>query len=284
MTSSTRSNSIVEVFEQAASSYDRTGVSYFEPFGTALVGCAGIRPGERVLDIGCGRGAVLFPAAAATGPTGHVTGIDLAPTMVKLTADDAARAGLTQVEVRVGDAQQPSFPLHSFDVVLAGMVVFLLPEPERALRAYARLLRPTGRLVMSTPGAYDPAFVAAMDALAAHLPVEQPPPAPTAGPFDDEQTITATMAAAGLDVVAISEHRVESRFHDVNHWMRWMWSHGGRALLQHLPADRLDAATDDAAQVLESVRAPEGDLTLTTVGRVTVAVPQPGGPAPAAAR
>lgn len=71
MTSSTRSNSIVEVFEQAASSYDRTGVSYFEPFGTALVGCAGIRPGERVLDIGCGRGAVLFPAAAATGPTGH---------------------------------------------------------------------------------------------------------------------------------------------------------------------------------------------------------------------
>lgn len=284
MTSSTRSNSIVEVFEQAASSYDRTGTSYFEPFGTALVGCAGIRPGERVLDIGCGRGAVLFPAAAATGPTGHVTGIDLAPTMVKLTADDAARAGLTQVEVRVGDAQQPSFPLHSFDVVLAGMVVFLLPEPEQALRAYARLLRPTGRLVMSTPGAYDPAFVAAMDALAAHLPVEQPPPAPTAGPFDDEQTTTATMAAAGLDVVAISEHRVESRFHDVNHWMRWMWSHGGRALLQHLPADRLDAATDDAAQVLESVRAPEGDLTLTTVGRVTVAVPQPGGPAPAAAR
>ncbi|WP_019872335.1 class I SAM-dependent methyltransferase [Salinispora oceanensis] len=284
MTSSTHSNSIVEVFEQAAASYDRTGVSYFEPFGAALVGCAGILPGERVLDVGCGRGAVLLPAAAATGPTGHVTGIDLAPTMVKLTAEDAARAGLTQVEVRVGDAQQPSLPPHSFDVVLAGMVVFLLPEPEQALRAYGRLLRPTGRLVVSTPGAYDPAFVAAMEALGAHLPpAEQPPPAPTAGPFDDEQTITATMAAAGLDVTAISEHRVESRFQDVDHWMRWMWSHGGRALLQHLPADRLDAATTDAARVLESVRAPGGDLMLTTVGRITIAVPRPGGPAPAAA-
>lgn len=45
MTSSTPSNSIVEVFEQAAASYDRTGVSYFEPLGAALVGCAGILPG-----------------------------------------------------------------------------------------------------------------------------------------------------------------------------------------------------------------------------------------------
>lgn len=284
MTSSARTDSIVDVFEQAASSYDRTEVSYFKPFGTALVSCAGIRPGDHVLDVGCGRGAVLLPAAEATGPTGHVTGIDLAPTMVTLTADDVARAGLTQVEVRLGDAQQPSFAPHSFDVVLAGMVVFLLSAPEQALRAYARLLRPTGRLAVSTPGAYDPAFVAATDALAAHLPAELPRPAPTVGPFNDEQTITATMTAAGLDIAAISEHRVESRFHDVNHWMRWMWSHGGRELLQHLPADRLDAATADAARALESARTPEGDLSLTTAGRITVAVPRLRGPASVAAR
>lgn len=240
MTSSARTDSIVDVFEQAASSYDRTEVSYFKPFGTALVSCAGIRPGDHVLDVGCGRGAVLLPAAEATGPTGHVTGIDLAPTMVTLTADDVARAGLTQVEVRLGDAQQPSFAPHS--------------------------------------------FVAATDALAAHLPAELPRPAPTVGPFNDEQTITATMTAAGLDIAAISEHRVESRFHDVNHWMRWMWSHGGRELLQHLPADRLDAATADAARALESARTPEGDLSLTTAGRITVAVPRLRGPASVAAR
>lgn len=283
-TSSARTDSVVDVFEQAASTYDRTGVSYFEPFGTALVRGAGIRPGDDVLDVGCGRGAVLFPAAEATGPTGHVTGIDLAPTMVALTADDAVRAGLTQVEVRVGDAQQPSFPPRSFDVVLAGMIVFLLPAPEQALRAYARLLRPTGRLAVSTPGTFDPAFVAAMDALAAHLPAEQPRPAAAVGPFDDERTITETMTAAGLDVVAISEHRVESRFHDVDHWMQWMWSHGARALLQHLPADRLDAATADAARALGSARAPDGGLSLTTAGRLTIAVPRPRDPTPVAAR
>ncbi len=127
MSSGGRSNGTVEVFEQAATSYDRTGVSFFGPFGAELVRRAGIRPGERVLDVGCGRGAVLFPAAQATGPTGQVTGIDLAPAMVALTAEEVTRAGLTHVDVRVGDAQQPDFPEGSFDAVLAGLVVFLLP-------------------------------------------------------------------------------------------------------------------------------------------------------------
>ncbi|RKN47556.1 class I SAM-dependent methyltransferase [Micromonospora endolithica] len=280
MTSSERSNGTVDVFEQAATSYDRTGVSFFGPFGAELVRRAGIRPGARVLDVGCGRGAVLFPAAEATGPTGRVTGTDLAPAMVALTAEDATRAGLTHVDIRMGDAQQPDFPAGSFDVVLAGLVVFLLPEPEQALRAYARLLRPAGRVAISTFGAMDPAFVAAMDALARHLPADQPRPAPTDDPFADDQTVTATMAAAGLTVTAISQHRVESRFRDVDHWMEWMWSHGARALLRHIPAELLDAATTDAARALAPARLPGGGLALITTIRVTVAVPSPAAACP----
>ncbi|TDC85620.1 methyltransferase domain-containing protein [Micromonospora sp. KC606] len=278
MTSSVQPNSAAEVFEQAAAHYDRTGVSFFGPFGAELVRRAGIRPGDRVLDVGCGRGAVLFPAADATGPTGRVTGIDLAPAMVALTAEDVTRAGLTHVDVRVGDAQRPDFPPGSFDAVLAGLVVFLLPEPEQALRAYGRLLRPSGRLAISTFAAHDPAFVAAMDALAAHLPPDWQRPAPAADPFADQQAITATLAAVGLTVATIGEHRVESRFRDIDHWTEWMWSHGGRALLRHIPADRLDAATADAARALEPARVPGGGLTLTTAVRMTVAVPRAGVP------
>ncbi|WP_026268522.1 class I SAM-dependent methyltransferase [Micromonospora sp. CNB394] len=275
MSSDGPSNGTVEVFEQAATSYDRTGVSFFGPFGAELVRRAGIRPGEQVLDVGCGRGAVLFPAAQATGPTGQVTGIDLAPAMVALTAEDVTRAGLTHVDVRVGDAQQPGFPEGSFDAVLAGLVVFLLPDPGQALRAYARLLRPAGRLAVSTFAAQDPAFVAALDALAGHLPADRPRPAPAADPFADDAAITATMAAAGLTVTAINEHRVDSRFRDVDHWMEWMWSHGGRALLRHIPAHRLEAATTDAARALEPANRPGGGLTLTTAVRITVATPHP---------
>ncbi|WP_411710974.1 class I SAM-dependent methyltransferase [Micromonospora musae] len=279
MTDRARSNAAVEVFEQAASSYDRTGVSFFGPFGAELVRCAGIRPGDRVLDVGCGRGAVLFPAADATGPTGRVTGIDLAPAMVSFTAEDLRRAGLTHVDVRVDDAQQPDFPPGSFDAILAGLVVFLLPEPQQALRTYARLLRPAGRLAVSTFAAQDPAFVAAMDALAAHLPADQPRPAPAADPFADERTITATMAVADLAVTSIRDYQVESKFREVGHWMEWMWSHGGRALLRHIVPERHDAAIADAARALEPARVPDGGLALTTAIRITVATPRAGAPA-----
>jgi hypothetical protein len=86
------------------------------------------------------------------------------------------------------------------------------------------------------------------------------------------------MAAAGLAVTEITEHRVESRFRDVDHWMEWMWSHGGRALLRHIPTDRLQAATTDAARALAPARLSGGGLTLTTAVRFTVATPQPAAP------
>ncbi|MEU8615659.1 methyltransferase domain-containing protein, partial [Actinoplanes sp. NPDC048791] len=98
---------MIGTFDAAAASYDSVGVDFFTPMGAELVRRAAIRPGEYVLDVGCGRGAVLLSAAAATGPTGRVVGIDLAPSMVELTA--AATAHLPGVTVQVGDAQQPAF-------------------------------------------------------------------------------------------------------------------------------------------------------------------------------
>jgi ubiquinone/menaquinone biosynthesis C-methylase UbiE len=264
-------SAVVEVFDQAASTYDRTGVTFFGPFGAELVRRAAIRPGDRVLDVGCGRGAVLFPAAHATGPAGQVLGIDLAPAMVELTRQDVAEAGLRHVSVQIGDAQDPELPETSFDVVLAGLVVFLLPDPPGALSAYARLLRPNGRLGISTLRAQDSAFIAAMDALAAHLPADRPRPAPAIDPFADGVAITATLASAGLTPIAIDEVRVESRFHDVDHWMAWMWSHGGRALLRHIPQERLAAATADAAAALGQAQTSGGDIVLTTTARITTA-------------
>ncbi|MBW6439200.1 hypothetical protein KZ829_36295 [Actinoplanes hulinensis] len=62
----------IEIFNEAADDYDSVGVDFFSPFGAALAEAAAIAPGERVLDVGCGRGTVLFPAAAATGPPGRV--------------------------------------------------------------------------------------------------------------------------------------------------------------------------------------------------------------------
>lgn len=141
---------MADVFDRAAMTYDAVGVDFFSTVGRILVEDAGIRAGERVLDLGCGRGAVLFPAAERVGPEGSVTGVDLAPTMVQLTAQDAHERGLDHVMVQVMDVQEPSLPEHSYDVVTAYLVVFFLPDPPAALEAWRRLLVPGGRLAMTT--------------------------------------------------------------------------------------------------------------------------------------
>jgi len=257
---------LIGVFDEAATSYDDVGVDFFTPMGAELVRHAGIRPGDRVLDVGCGRGAVLLPAAAAAGPTGQVIGIDLAPTMVALTR--AAVADLPTATVDVGDAQAPGYPPGSFDVVTAGLVVFFLPDPLAALAAYRKLLRPGGRLAFTTFAAYDPLYPRAMQAVAAHAvnPDRQLPKHPA---FASEESIRAALAA--YSNVRITEFVQVSHFDEVGQWMDWVASHGGRQLLRRIPAERLPAAAADAAVVLEEARTPDGSLALTTKIRVIVA-------------
>lgn len=198
---------MIGTFDAAAASYDSVGVDFFTPMGAELVRRAAVRPGEHVLDVGCGRGAVLLSAAAAAGPAGRVVGIDLAPSMVELTA--ASTAHLPGVTVQVGDAQRPAFEPGTFDVVTAGLVLFFLPDPPAAVAAYRELLRPAGRLAFSSFAQFDPRYERAMKALAAHTATprrrEQAP-----GMFGSEASLRAALSAWSR--VGITEFTQVSRF------------------------------------------------------------------------
>lgn len=263
-------NSVVAAFDAAAGTYDQVGVDFFSPFGAELVRRAGVRAGERVLDVGCGRGAVLFPAARAVGPDGHVTGTDAAPSMVELTGADAARQGLRQVTVEVGDAQDPAFPPGSFDVVTAGLVLFFLPDPHAALRAYGRLLRPGGRVALSTFAAQEPDLGRALRAFASHVPGEAQRPPARDPMFGSAEATVAAVADAGFRDVTCTEFSVVSRFRDQEHWLAWCWSHGARAVLRQIPPDRLPAATAEAFAAMWGAPTSGADLSMTTTIRAVV--------------
>jgi SAM-dependent methyltransferase len=233
--------------------------------GAELVRRAAVAPGERLLDVGCGRGAVLLPAALAAGPGGHVTGIDLSSAMVALTA--AATAGVPGVTVAVGDAQAPAFDDGSFDVVTAGLVLFFLADPVAALDAYRRVLRPGGRLALSSFAAYDPRYPKALQRLAGHA-VDPPPPAQTHELFRSEPTLRDGLAARGYTDVTVTAYQVHSRFRDTGHFLQWVGSHAGRRIVQRIPVARRAAAVDDLVSVLGPADQP---LTLTTTIRITVA-------------
>ena len=99
----TRKAQIRAQFSRLAPVYDFVGC--FAYFGPRLVEAVGVEPGQRVLDVASGRGAVLFPAAERVGPDGHAEGIDLAEGMVQAVNADAEARGIA-ARVRLMDAEQ----------------------------------------------------------------------------------------------------------------------------------------------------------------------------------
>ncbi|WP_327084894.1 methyltransferase domain-containing protein [Nonomuraea sp. NBC_01738] len=139
------------VFDRASDTYEQVGVPFFAPVGAELVRQAAPAPGDRVLDAGCGTGASLIPAAQAVGEHGRVVGLDLAPGMLAIAARSIGDHGLANATVLRGDAEHAAdlLPGERFDVVLAGMMLYFLPDPPAAVRSMAALLRPGGRLAAS---------------------------------------------------------------------------------------------------------------------------------------
>jgi ubiquinone/menaquinone biosynthesis C-methylase UbiE len=135
------------IFDRLAADYDGAGA--FAWYGRRLVEEAGIRAGDRVLDVASGRGAVLFPAAESVGPTGSALGIDLSEEMVRAANSDAAQRGIT-TQVLVMDGEQLDFPDASFDAVLCGFGIMFFPNLGRALAEFRRVLKPGGRIGVST--------------------------------------------------------------------------------------------------------------------------------------
>jgi len=104
-----------------------------------------IRPGETVLDLGCGAGFDLLQAALMVGPGGRAIGVDMTPAMCEKARAGAAAMGLANVEVREGFLEALPVEDASVDVVIGNGVVNLTPDKVAAMREVARVLRPGGR-------------------------------------------------------------------------------------------------------------------------------------------
>lgn len=140
--------SIRRIFDEAED-YDRD-VGFFSAFGAHLVDRAGLQPGSRVLDLCCGRGASLVPAAHAVGPTGYVVGVDLSPEMVRRSTDALAAAGMAnRAEAVVGDIEYLEFDDATFDTVLCGFGVFFAGNVPAMLEGVRRVLRTDGHFAFS---------------------------------------------------------------------------------------------------------------------------------------
>ena len=107
---------------------------------------AGIRPGMRVLDLGCGAGDVAFVAVGLVGPDGSVVGVDRSPDALARARLRAGQRGLAQVQFVEGDVNEPA-PGGPFDAIVERLVLWTVPDPAALLRRQAMVLRPGGLVV-----------------------------------------------------------------------------------------------------------------------------------------
>jgi SAM-dependent methyltransferase len=144
------------------------------PPAALLVKFAGVKAGERVLDVACGTGVVAVTAAQRGA---KVTGLDLTPALLERARYNAGLAGLS-IEFIEGDAERLPFENAAFDVVLSQFGHMFAPRPNIAVSEMLRVLKPGGRIAFST---WPPElFTGKMFAITAkYLP---PPPAGAAPP------------------------------------------------------------------------------------------------------
>ena len=118
-------------------------------FRERLLEPANLRPGERVLDVGCGTGTLAIAAKRRVGPAGVVHGIDASPAMVARATHKAAKAGL-EVSFAMATAQELPFAEASFDVVVSTLMFHHLGRAARleCAREMKRVLAPGGRAVV----------------------------------------------------------------------------------------------------------------------------------------
>ncbi len=166
--------------------------------GLEAIEALDLRPGQSVLDVGCGAGQTILQLSDRVGPSGRVIGVDIAPALL-----DIARrrtAGRDHVQWIEGDAQRVEWPSASVDAVFSRFGVMAFEDPVAAFVSFRRLLRPSGKLAFCCWRSLEeneldwlPLKAAGLDAAADETPFR----------FADRKFLRRVLTEAGFDEIQI---------------------------------------------------------------------------------
>lgn len=187
-------------FGAAAADYDSDAQSFFPRFGQLTVERLALVPGARVLDVACGTGNSVLPAANAVGRSGSVLGVDLTQQMLDLARARVDAAGFTNVDLVCADMRDLELEPRSFDAVVSVFGIFFVPDMAGLLAHLWDLVAPGGQLAVTTwgPDLFEPLWSVYWSAVQA----ERPELRPAGGRYDEISTpagMQALLAEAGIE-------------------------------------------------------------------------------------
>jgi SAM-dependent methyltransferase len=178
-----------------------------------LLARSGVKPGEAVLEIGCGTGAFTAPLAAAVGERGTLVGVDISAPMLAAARERLVESGLGNVTLIEADAQTYEFTPGRFDLVASRFGVMFFADPGAAFANFGRTLKPGGRLSFAAWGslAENQHWLVPYEVALRHLgpPAPRPPRAPGPMAFADPDYVHSFLGSAGLVQIAIDRAHPE---------------------------------------------------------------------------
>lgn len=266
LTGSEKKQSVAATFDKSATTYDTIGPRFFSYFGHRMIDIAGLDADVQVLDVACGRGATLIPASKILKSKGHVTGIDISSAMIEATGKDLIEQGITNASVHVMDAEHLAFSDNTFDCVLGGFCIFFFSDLPKALSEMRRVLKPHGKMVLSTWGKTNNRGWH-IPLAKKHLPgyIDGSPPANLfshSEQFEEPSEVQAQLRKAGFHDIITHIEEKDFFYADEEEWWLAQYSYGIRRVLdavQRIQGDEgLALFKQDALEHIRQFKSPQG--------------------------
>jgi ubiquinone/menaquinone biosynthesis C-methylase UbiE len=252
----------------AAEAYESRFVpALFREWAGFLVEHAGVRPGQRVLDVACGTGIVARTAADLTGEPGAVTGLDLNDAMLTV-----ARRLRPDIGWQQADAAELPFPDDSFDVVLCQSGLMFFPDVPKALSEMARVVVLGGGTVavqVWDRRESQPAYAPFIEVAAAHSGPEALDLLSTYFNRGDLEELKTALTSVGLEVSGTRTETTTLRFPSVDAFV--MTEVNSTPLAERLSDDVLRTIVEDSREALRSFGVEGGGVELPIRGHLVTA-------------
>lgn len=248
-------HSTADVFSRAAPDFDRFGPKFFSLSGHRLVELANISESSHVLDVACGRGSVLFPAAEKVSAHGQIFGVDLADGMIHHTHTDLRNLNIQNISLSQMDASQLAFASETFDCILCSHSIIFFPQ---ALSEFQRVLKPGGKATLSiiASGCFDwltDIFIhyKPPDELGEENETEQ-------FTLDTPSGMESVLQEAGFTEIETYSETNDMIYPDEEIWWQMLWTLGFRSMLESMSIETQILLKADLAQGLKDFKQSDG--------------------------